>query len=1139
MKQFLLFISLFMSTPAFAGVEETVDFNFQTLSSWQEMTTFSNEDLYLLKSTTEYSGNVVNISNHTLTVNPINVTFSTGSSYGGGMIYKIINGNSLHYGLTLYKDARMTVEIGGNCKLKSIQFLDYSTGGDISTIDQPGEYSSVHLKWAAGNADVSSIRFTNGGSDALIYRMRVVYERPSIPLSFSYSNPSEGSQVNSFNSMQVYFDRTITKVNSSIGSPTISGPGIDGVKTMTVTHSGSAVTLSVSPQITKDGQYTVSIPAGLFENAESGVNEAMTINFDVYATRNTLNQWTVDPAQGTYTSLPQDIMLTFADDVLVDDTKSGILSLTKIDNSVSEYPVTFSVDDTKRIVTLKNSHGIITEEGTCTITIPEAAIHNSFFKVNEEKDRWNPEFTLTYIIERQERTEIKNARKLLALNGIGYPSANSTARTNLNSLVEAYDANPDSWTEDNTSALTAAITAFYDDVDVTLPSDGHWYKITGVNAAPQETCKKAYLFYSDEKVTLSSFDANMNGSKFKAIVSDGKISFVTADGEKALCVLSDKDYSGANINNVRPISHIATKLTLSKLAVEGADKDLQLGKLSITGRLGYDENEQDCGSSIAAINYDGNTIVATPTNTSYFGTSVSSAFIFEETSEPVDVENYIEPEAELDHPELDNNNVGLRLSIHYVKSATIKDKTKIKFYKDGEEVNSTGDILTPVDGVPTDFVVNISKLTEAGYYDLSMKAGAFTFTPKDTDAANNKQVKDIDLVVSFRIKSAGTNPDPDPNPDPNPDPDPTPGPTPSTNFNVAYTDYVALQVALRSEQHVTWLYDSDLNDLIICSGSYSDLVPDPTKEVKIVQIYNNNTTGRVVGSGHFEVYKNFANDYPDYAYYKAIKLVMDDPIATGALEYSSGIYGYEIPEAAFGDANFGKYLAGDTSIQPSDCIVNPSTDNPKFSVNNEKARASVTDNNKSFFDSYKIEKKNEATNKAQEGDSQECEALITAAKAAIDALSYDTTKSLDANKELVDAIIAKLDADLAAQREIDNAITASKAALNKVIADATAYVESIKGEHKAFADVLDLAITAAKAKLNDVTATKSDLDDAKQTLESAVATIKQAIATGIEEMEVSGGVEGAAYYTLDGCKLDGKPTKKGVYIVNGRKVVIK
>ena len=30
-----------------------------------------------------------------------------------------------------------------------------------------------------------------------------------------------------------------------------------------------------------------------------------------------------------------------------------------------------------------------------------------------------------------------------------------------------------------------------------------------------------------------------------------------------------------------------------------------------------------------------------------------------------------------------------------------------------------------------------------------------------------------------------------------------------------------------------------------------------------------------------------------------------------------------------------------------------------------------------------------------------------------------------------------------------------------------------------------------------------------------------------------------AWYTLDGVRLDGKPTKKGLYIHGGRKVVVK
>ena len=36
-----------------------------------------------------------------------------------------------------------------------------------------------------------------------------------------------------------------------------------------------------------------------------------------------------------------------------------------------------------------------------------------------------------------------------------------------------------------------------------------------------------------------------------------------------------------------------------------------------------------------------------------------------------------------------------------------------------------------------------------------------------------------------------------------------------------------------------------------------------------------------------------------------------------------------------------------------------------------------------------------------------------------------------------------------------------------------------------------------------------------------------------------GGLEGVAYYTLDGRKLNKQPTKAGLYIVNGKKVVIK
>ena len=45
--------------------------------------------------------------------------------------------------------------------------------------------------------------------------------------------------------------------------------------------------------------------------------------------------------------------------------------------------------------------------------------------------------------------------------------------------------------------------------------------------------------------------------------------------------------------------------------------------------------------------------------------------------------------------------------------------------------------------------------------------------------------------------------------------------------------------------------------------------------------------------------------------------------------------------------------------------------------------------------------------------------------------------------------------------------------------------------------------------------------------------------TGISMMLSDKADLDGTWYSLDGCKLQGKPTTKGVYIVNGKKVVVK
>ncbi len=74
------------------------------------------------------------------------------------------------------------------------------------------------------------------------------------------------------------------------------------------------------------------------------------------------------------------------------------------------------------------------------------------------------------------------------------------------------------------------------------------------------------------------------------------------------------------------------------------------------------------------------------------------------------------------------------------------------------------------------------------------------------------------------------------------------------------------------------------------------------------------------------------------------------------------------------------------------------------------------------FDAYKVDAAAAAAAKAADGDSDASKKLIADAQAAINALAYDGTKTLAENKAAVDAINAKLDTDLAAQREADKPV---------------------------------------------------------------------------------------------------------------------
>ena len=113
--------------------------------------------------------------------------------------------------------------------------------------------------------------------------------------------------------------------------------------------------------------------------------------------------------------------------------------------------------------------------------------------------------------------------------------------------------------------------------------------------------------------------------------------------------------------------------------------------------------------------------------------------------------------------------------------------------------------------------------------------------------------------------------------------------------------------------------------------------------------------------------------------------------------------------------------------------------------------------------------------------------------------------------------------------------TDQELALADAITETEAYYNSIKDSNPAAAATLLEAINAAKAVKDNADATQEQVDAAIAALNTALETAKNDV-TGINAVKNADGKD-AKYYDMNG-RCVNKPTK-GLYIVNGKKVVIK
>ena len=861
-----------LCVPTFAQLQKSVVYDF-------------NNPTKLTPSITPKIDNadVVNVTREVFTNGPVSISFQAGGQPVGSQIFTFIDPytSQTTYSLRVTFTTTMTVSVGGGAVLDSIRISKESTIGALHLdIDQPGELDPYQMYkfWKSNSKTYSAVTFKCGDKPALIQQLTVYYTTPSAVLTPTETSIADNATVESFSSMLLTFASDMQLKNDS-GILLTNQSG--NTQTLTASCNGNVVMLNSPTTINEDGNYTITVPAGCFVNSEGYENQELNYAFEVYVPRNTFNDFAIDPEPGQTNSLNDTIFISYADVVKLDPDAKGVV-LNKDGNPL--YQLALSVSKDKKTVYLTHEHGDITESGVYTLTVPEKTIHNDFLG-NEELDRYNAKIDLQWTLDSTpiDTETMKAARGLLANTdymGLGYPASDSPSRTNLQTLTEAQPIPTD-------EQLTAAMGAFYNETNVTMPTPDHYYKVAGVNVSGQ----KLYLAYQNGSIVLT-VNANEGTPFLLNIISNNTVTLQTRDG-KYLHVLTAPSATGSAYPNVTDTYNAAiNNLTLAKLKIAGVDSTLTMGLFSLSGSSINTQNLMH-----SQLNYNNNAISSLEGGILTFTADNSCAFLLEETNQYADVD-VTETACTLTPTQVENNGEKLTLSFTDVKMLTLENATApyIANSTGVKVATSVSQLLTPVSGSTSSFSVNLSGLAD-GNYSLVIPQYTLFYT-------EDGKVKTTDEIKKgFTIKA-------------------------EPKFKKEYYSYIYMQ----SKPGGSYYTDEELNEFVLYNyknSPYSGMVADPSKEIRLAK-YDNNETIR---KGHLENY-DIKKLGSEYANAEAVKLVLDTPIKFGELR--SAQYTYIIPEAAIGDTNYGKYLNGDKNVKPEDCLVNPQI-YINVSVNNDAA----------------------------------------------------------------------------------------------------------------------------------------------------------------------------------------------------------
>lgn len=822
------------------------------------------------------AGTSVKVSDVTFKSGDVSLSFTETGSCPGVWLSKEDNG----YWFEPKVNSTVIFSVPSGAKIESIVVDKNSEQGGFSPDrNQGGKFdytsSSYCCKWTANGGTYTQVRFFISGEGTAINKITVTYTPRADVLTPTSTSIANGATVGSFSSIDLTFNSTIT-LNSGVDA-TLSSEGAQD-QTMTANVSGSTLTLSLANVITENGQFVISVPEGMVSTSDGYTNTALSYSFTVVKDQATFNPVSVSPAEGYQESmsLNDPIVITFPELIGTVSDKALPLYL----DGTAKNGVTFTIgSDNKSIIGKFNVEQLMTTPGTYTLTIPEGFVHNALYNI-EGSDAWNKAVTYTWVVsnKKPDTETMKAAKELLKKTGVGYPSATSASRAALESAVAADDVPTD-------EQLETLMAAFYGETDVELPSTDKYYKICGIN----DKGDKLYLSYDGAAVSLTSNASS--AYPFKAEKKgENKVAFSTLDGKYLHLLTTSDKYTGSSSKNVTEAYDASINdLTLARFSIDKVEDAKTMGKFSIHGSLGTDPVTSQAVSAFDLLDFSLKMILTDPSYQALmFNDKNSNAFVFEESEKPA-LES-VDIDVSLDKTVISNTDETIRLTFTHddgvaLKAGVSPAVTDAK----GNAVSGATATISAVENSTMDFDISFSGLSDGTYF-LVIPKGAFSF------AQNGKQVTSNEYKASFKVSSKV-------------DPDPTPDPLPS-----GFKHYQFWGKLPKEDQEE---YPADyLTQFIVYidrAQSEGGLVGNPNVKVQLKE----NWANKLVGEGHFEVDPEHTDDY-NYA----VKLVWDSPI--DMVKIRSTQYIFIIPEGAFGDGNYGKYLQNSSSVSPSQCTVNES-----------------------------------------------------------------------------------------------------------------------------------------------------------------------------------------------------------------------